>query len=315
MNYKEKRKLILEMREEKEELDMQSAISMFIKSRKLKNLTENTTASYTQTLNKFTAFLEENEIIKVNKVIVEDVQEFIQTRIEEGNSAPTVNKYIRNLRAFFSFLWSSGYLIENPMEAIDKLVEEKRILRTLSREQVLALLDVPDRATPVGYRNYVFMLLILDTGLRLEEALSFNIDDIHWKEQVVQVFGKGRKERLVPFSATLAVHLREYLELRGETDTSIFFVTIDGLPLKRRTVQEEISDYGQLAKIKRVRVSCHSLRFTFARNYIINGGDIVSLMSILGHKSLHMAQLYSEMFQADISKQHNRFSPVHSFFN
>ncbi|KAA8756540.1 tyrosine-type recombinase/integrase [Paenibacillus sp. UASWS1643] len=315
MDYKEKRKSIIEMRESKEELNMQSAISMFLSSRKLKNLTENTVASYSQSLNKLSTFLANNEIIKVNEIIVEDIQEFIQTRKEKGNSAPTLNKYIRNLRAFFNFLRSSGYLLENPMEPIDKLVEEKRILRTLSREQITLLLDVPDRATPAGYRNYVFILLILDTGLRIEEALTFNVEDVYWKEQVIQVFGKGRKERLVPFSATLAVHLREYLELRGETDTSVFFVNIDGLPLKRRTVQEEISDYGQLAKIKGVRVSCHSLRYTFARNYILNGGDIVSLMKILGHKSLHMAQLYSEMFQGDVSKQHSKFSPVSSLFN
>ncbi|WP_053061614.1 tyrosine-type recombinase/integrase [Paenibacillus sp. VT-400] len=315
MDYKEKRKLILEMRHTKDELDMKSAINMFLNSRKLKNLTENTISSYSQSLEKLSVFLEVNEIIKVNKIIVEDVQEFIQTRMELGNSAPTVNKYIRNLRAFFNYLSSSGYLIENPMEPIDKMVEEKRVLRTLNREQVTKLLDVPDRATPAGFRNYVFILLILDTGLRIEEAMSFRVEDVHWKEQVIQVFGKGRKERLVPFSATLAVHLREYLELRGETDTSVFFVNIDGLPLKRRTVQEEISDYGQLAKIKGVRVSCHSLRYTFARNYILNGGDIVSLMKILGHKSLHMAQLYSEMFQVDISKQHGKFSPVNSIFN
>lgn len=315
MDYKEKRKMILEMRQSKEELDTRTAINMFINSRKLKNLTSNTTASYLQSLNKFNSFLEDNDIIKVNKVIVEDIQEFIQTRLDEGSSAPTVNKYIRNLRAFFNYLLSSGYLFENPMEPIDKLVEEKRIIRTLSRDQVSKLLEAPNRATPAGFRNYVFMLLILDTGLRLEEALSFTLDDVHWEEQVIKVFGKGRTERLVPFSDALSIYLRQYLELRGETHTNVFFVNIDGEPLKRRTVQEEISDYGKLAKIKEVRVSCHSLRYTFARNYVMNGGDIVSLMKIMGHKSLIMAQLYTEMFQVDVSKQHGKFSPVNSNFN
>ncbi|WP_342438132.1 tyrosine-type recombinase/integrase [Paenibacillus sp. FSL L8-0436] len=315
MEYKEKRKLILEVRQEKEKLDMHSAIGLFIKSRKLKNLTGNTTASYTQSLGKFYSFIEENDIGKINEIIVEDIQEFVQTRMDEGNSAPTVNKYIRSLRAFFNYLCSAGYLTENPMEPIDNLAEEKRILRTLSHEQVSVLLDVPNNSTPAGYRNYVFMLLILDTGLRLEEAITFGTEDVHWTERVIKVYGKGRKERLVPFSDVLAVHMREYLELRGETDHSVFFVNVDSQPLKRRTIQEEISDYGKLAGIKGVRVSCHTLRYTFARNYVLNGGDVVSLMRIMGHKSLHMAQLYTEMFQADISKQHGKYSPVSSMFN
>ncbi|AHV99012.1 tyrosine recombinase XerD [Paenibacillus sabinae T27] len=307
--------MILETRGAKEKLDMQSATNMFIRSRKLKNLTGNTVASYEQALAKFNAFMDENDIGKVNDVILEDIQEFIQTRHDEGNSAPTINKYIRSLRAFFNFLLSSGYLSENPMEAIDKLVEEKRILRTLSREQVMALLEAPNRSTPAGYRNYVFILLLLDTGMRLEEALTFRVNDVFWQERVIQVFGKWRRERLIPFSDVLSVHLREYLELRGDSENDVFFLNVDGQPLKRRTVQEEISDYGKLAGIKGVRVSCHTLRYTFARNYVLNSGDVVSLMRIMGHKSLHMAQLYTEMFQTDISKQHDKFSPVSSIFN
>ncbi|MGE7614892.1 tyrosine-type recombinase/integrase [Paenibacillus sp. NPDC101420] len=117
--------------------------------------------------------------------------------MDDGNSAPTINKYIRSLRAFFNFLCSNGYLTENPIESVDKLAEEKRVLRTLSRDQVTALLDEPNRSTPAGYRNYVFLLLILNTGIRLEEALSFGVEDIYWQERVIKVFGKGSKERYI----------------------------------------------------------------------------------------------------------------------
>lgn len=89
------------MREEKEELKMQVAINMFIKSRKLKNLSSSTAAFYSQTLTKFSDFLEDNEVFKPTDVILEDVQEFIQIRMDKGNSTPTINKYIRSLRAFF----------------------------------------------------------------------------------------------------------------------------------------------------------------------------------------------------------------------
>ncbi|WP_025676497.1 tyrosine-type recombinase/integrase [Paenibacillus polymyxa] len=315
MDYKEKRKKIIEQKRNKELLEMDEAITGFLQSRKLKNLTENTHDFYFQTLSKFKEFLAENDVSRPIDVITEDVYEFIQRRLDIGNKASTVNKYIRGLRAFFNHLHSSGYLNENPMEPIDKLVEEKRINRTLSREQVVALLDAPDRGTIAGFRAYVFLLVLLDTGIRLEEALTFRVHDVYWQEQVIQIYGKGRTERVVPFSETLALRLREYQEMRGEQEHDIFFVNAEGQPLRRRYVQEQISDYGKLANIKGVRVSCHSLRYTFARNYLMNGGDIVSLMSIMGHKTLEMVKLYAEMYQPDISVQHTKYSPVNSILN
>ncbi|MFM9327972.1 tyrosine-type recombinase/integrase [Paenibacillus mesotrionivorans] len=315
MDYKEKRKLLLEMKEAKAELKFPEAINLFIKSRKMKNLTESTVSSYHQVLTGFARFLESIEVSTLKAVIVEDVQEFIQSRLDEGNSAPTINKYIRSIRAFFNYLHSVGYITENPMEFIDNMVEEKRMPRTLNHEQVTALLNVPDRGSPIGYRNYVFLLLLLDTGIRLDEALSIRNHDIFWKERTIKVFGKSRIERTVPFGDFFNTHLIQYAELRPESDSTIFFLNIEGKPLKRRTIQEEITEYGAQAKIKGVRVSCHTLRYTFARNYVINGADTVSFMKIMGHKSLHMAQLYAEMFQADIKKQHSKFSPVNSILS
>jgi len=315
MDYKEKRKRIMAMKGEMQDIEMQEAISQFLKSRKLKNLTDNTTKFYLQTLNKFADFMEQNEIAKPRDVIMEDVQEFIQQRAGKGISAPTINKYIRSMRAFFRHMRNSGFINDDPMEFIDNQVEEKRVIRTLSREQTQALFNTPNRATPAGFRNFVFMLTLLDTGMRLEEAITFYITDIYWKERVIKVYGKGRKERFVPFSDTLAPYLMQYSELRGETEHLTFFVNVDGQPLKRRTIQEEISNYGKAANIKGVRVSCHSLRYTFARNYLLLGGDVMTLMNIMGHKSLTMVQLYAEMFQTDINRQHGKFSPVSSILN
>lgn len=312
MDYKDKRKLLLEMKEAKAELDFPAAINLFIKSRKMKNLTEGTVSSYLQVLTGFTNFLESIEVSTPKAVIVEDVQEFIQSRLDEGNSAPTINKYIRSIRAFFNYLHSVDYIMNNPMEFVEKMVEEKRIPRTLSHEHVTALLNAPDRGSPIGYRNYVFMLLVLDTGIRLDEALNLHIHDIYWEEQTMKVFGKNRKERIVPFGDFVYLHLIQYVEMRPVSDSSVFFLNIEGKPLKRRTIQEEITEYGAQANIQGVRVSCHTLRYTFARNYALNGGCVVSLMRIMGHRSLHMAKLYTEMFQADIKQQHSKYSPVNS---
>src|SRR5690606_7652904 len=103
----------------------------------------------------------------------------------------------------------------DPMESIEKLRDEKKIIKTMSDDQIRKLLDVCGKETFVGYRNFVFILMLLDTGLRLDEALNINLSNIYWDERMIKVFGKSSKERYVPFGTALMELLHEYLRMRG----------------------------------------------------------------------------------------------------
>lgn len=91
--------------------------------------------------------------------------------------------YIRNLRAYFKHMHSCGYITENPMETVENLLEDEKILRTLSGEQVRKLIGTINKGTPAGFRNYVYVVLLLDTGMRLEESLNFRMQDVFWDER------------------------------------------------------------------------------------------------------------------------------------
>lgn len=312
MTYEKRRQHLLDIKERREKLLMPDAIALFMRSRKLKNARESTIYSYRLHLNKFSTFLEDVGVERLAEVITEDIQEFIDDRLNSGNKPVTVNKYIRELRAFFNFLHSMGYLEANPIESIDRLNEDKKISRTLNNDQIARLIAVPNINTYVGFRNYTFILLLLDTGLRLDEALNITLSDIDWKERLIKVLGKGGKERFVPLTESMIHLLREYIKRRNQYENESLFLNVDGFPLKRRTIQEAIRDYEVTAGIRGVRVSCHSMRHTFAKMYILNGGDVLTLQKILGHSTLETTRKYIEMFKPDISSQHDKFSPLNN---
>ncbi|RJE90705.1 recombinase XerD [Paenibacillus sp. 1011MAR3C5] len=224
----------------------------------------------------------------------------------------TIDKYLRGWRAFFNFMTAEGFILENPYDSVVKYKPEKRIIETFSKPQLKALFAAPDKSKFTGYRDYVLMMLLLDTGVRISEAEGIIIPNINWRERRIKVYGKGRKERYVPFQKTLEKHLKQYVEIRELLDHDFLFVNIDNTSMKVRTMQENIQDYGISAQINGVRVSPHTFRHTMAKMYVMNGGDPLSLQAILGHASLDMVRNYVNLFSNDISRKHERYSPLES---
>lgn len=180
-----------------------------------------------------------------------------------------------------------------------------------------ALLQQPDRTRFVGLRDYCFLLTLLDTGMRLSETLSLKVGDLDLEEMWVNVIGKGNKERRVAMSARLLVELKPYLRKReaavasvGVPDSPWLFPNDIGTRLCSKTMQKHLKTYGTKADIKRVRVSPHTFRHTFAVNFVRNGGDPFTLQKILGHSSLETTRRYCELAEEDVLRRHRELTPL-----
>lgn len=288
--------------------DMDAAIATFLRHCRVKNLTELTVEYYTDVLSILKRMLKKHEITQPIDITTDILNTIILEKRDEGVVDATINKYLRGWRAFFNYMYNEGYITTNPFASIGLIKSERRIIETFSKPQLEKLLAASNKKTFTGYRSYVLMLLLLETGVRISEAEGTLITNINWKERLIKVYGKGRKERYVPFQNTLDKHLREYIAIRGPLDHD--FLYIDNSPMKKRTMQEEIQRYGLEAGIKGVRCSAHTFRHTFAKMYIMAGGDIFSLQRILGHSSLDMVRVYVNLFGTDIAKQHAKYSPL-----
>jgi integrase/recombinase XerD len=244
---------------------------------------------------------------------------YLQTEVKtplhnEPLATASIQGYVRTLKAFFAWATREEIIQLNPMEKIPVPKSQVKVINTFSQEQIVKLSEAcHDGINPS--RDLAMLLLMLDCGLRVSELVSIDVEDANLAEGYVKISaGKGNKERLVPIGSLVQKMIWKYLNhSRPKPVTekiSRLFLSGDGLPLSRNGVQQMLRRWGRRAGISGVRCSPHTLRHTFAKNYLMNGGDIFSLQKILGHSSLASVRLYLNLFAIDLKTQHRRFSPV-----
>lgn len=292
-----------------------AARATFIRHCKLRNLSDTTITFYRDMFKLLEKLLAGQGVEKPRLVTHEHIHEAFLAKREEGVQDVTIDKYYRGWRAIFNFLATEGYIPENPFDNVVHMKSEQRIIEMFSKPQIKSLLNTQDESSFTGIRNRTMMLVLLETGVRVSELVAIQVSSIYWSDRRIKVYGKGRKERLVPYQSTLEAALSEYVKYRGVLDCDALFVNIDNSAIKVRTVQEIISDAGVAANIKGVRCSPHTWRHTFAKLYVMNGGDPLSLQIILGHTTLEMCKNYVRLFSNDVAIKHARHSPLENLYN
>jgi len=305
-------------------LDLQNLIQGFRLSCQTENKSPKTIEWYTTFILRFCQFLERNNLPRnVSRIGKNHIREFIKYLQTEARtphkseplSPATVQGYVRTLRVFFSWVVREEYLGTNPMLKIPTPRATIKIVNTFSNEQISTLCDLCYRSNGTGYRDLSIFLFLLDSGLRVSELIGLDLDDVDLAGGCVRVrHGKGDKERIVPIGSLVQKTLWKYVNYHRHKPLTgrvvRLFLSDYGLPLTKSGVQQMLRRYGKRAGITGVRCSPHTFRHTFAKNYLLNGGDIFSLQKILGHSSLASVRVYLNLFAADVKKQHQRFSPV-----
>jgi integrase/recombinase XerD len=187
---------------------------------------------------------------------------------------------------------------------IPRLTEEKKILATVVTSDVDRLLRWKPKSH-CGQRVHAFTCLLLDTGIRADEALSLRRGDVDLDNLLIKVKGKGRKDRVVPMSLELRRILFRWMT---KQTFDLVFPTRNGTKQTQRNALRDFKLMGKAVGITGVRFSFHTMRHTFAVNYIRNGGDVFRLQRILGHSSLEMTRRYVNLQTEDLSAVHEKLS-------
>lgn len=295
----------------------EEAINLFMKDCELRNLRPFTVQYY---LNEFKAFLSQLSqqgiditILKPYNVTEEHIKEnvILYMKNYKGNRVVSINTRLRALRSIFNFLSKHKHIPQNPMRNVKLLKDRKRVIPTFSIDQLNKLFRQPELTTFTGVRDYTIMLLMLETGIRVNELSGLSLSDIRWDDNMVCIRNaKSYRERLVPIQKEMKDQLRKYIAIRGYVESEALFVTVDGTRLTRRGIQQRIIKYGEMANIQGVRCSCHTFRHTFAKLSVQRGANIFELQAILGHSSMEIVKTYVNLFGSDVRESHKKFSPV-----
>jgi integrase/recombinase XerD len=265
--------------------------AQFVKERKyLKNVTEKTVYFYNQGWTSFSKLLP--EIITTDQISKQTLTEYVIRLKDSGVKAGTINAYCRALNAFFVWLQENEFITLKLR--IAKLPVEKKVLKTLPENDLRMILDFSPE-TFVEKRTHTLVLTILDTGMRIDEALSLCLRDVDFDNLIMKVYGKGRKERLIPFSFDLRKALVRYIRAAGvKQDRHHLFGTRDGQKVLYDNARR---DYTNMCKKAGARKICafHLLRSHFATNYLRKGGNPIYLKEVLGHSELSTTEIYVEV--------------------
>ena len=224
----------------------------------------------------------------------------------------TVNTAYRALRAFFNWAAQEGLIEKSPMGRISEPRVPESHPPTFTRKEIRALLEaaVIWGEKPFRVRKTLIVQLLFDTGIRLSQLAGLTLDDVILDEEVIRIRGKGARERLVPVGDVVSAGLLRYIHnVRPRVRSKALFISNKGVPLSGPPVYQVLKRLADAAGIKS-RVYPHKFRHTFAREYLLNGGNLEALRRILGHTSVEMTSKYLDLLVDDLSAFHRVASPM-----
>lgn len=278
----------------------------FIVSRKSKGLADKTLTSYQSQFQAVARHLDVS--IDIAALQKSDLDAMIVSMRDAGLSPNSINSYTRVLKSFFSWCNMEGHTTLN----IPLYKGEETIKETYTDAELAVLLKKPDvrKSTFAEYRNWVIINFLLNCGSRAATVRAIQIRDVDLEAGVVCYrHTKNRKTQVIPLCTPMIAILREYLRFRGGGDTDYLFCTETGTQLTENGLRQSIARYNERRGVQ--KTSLHLFRHTFARKYLIDcGGDAFTLQKLLGHSTLAMTKHYCNIFDADITKNYDNFSPL-----
>ncbi len=234
-------------------------------------------------------------------------------RKTQGCTSLTIAKDISALRAFGSYLVRKNIWQENEVLLLDRPKASRALPKVLSVEEIDRILDSIDVSTPTGIRDRALFELIYSCGLRISEVSGLLIGNVHMKEKLLLVRGKGDKERVVPFGNEahkwLSVYLKEARPvLVKQKIVPQIFVNYQGKPISRKGIWK---NFKQLRLSAGVDAKVHTLRHSFATHLLEGGADLRSVQELLGHSDLSTTQIYTHVNDCDLQAYHREFFPGH----
>jgi integrase/recombinase XerD len=279
-----------------------------------KNLAENTVASYRNDLSSFLNFLEEKNINDPSEIDSKSIIIFF-TKLENiGLTSSSAARYFSSIKGYLNFLLANNYIKSNPIEKVSPPKLSKSLPGVLSFAEIEKILELPNTKEILGLRDKTILEVFYACGLRISELLSLKLSDLFLDEEMIRVFGKGSKERIVPIGSSAINWLKEYLtkgrpllqkKMKSENH---LFLNNRGTKLTRMGVWKIVSKYIKESGIEK-EVHPHTFRHSFATHLIEGGADLRSVQEMLGHADISTTQIYTHIDREYIKQVHKQFHP------
>jgi integrase/recombinase XerD len=279
-----------------------------------KNLSDNTVASYTNDISSFLQFVESRKIDDPSIIKQKDISDFFKVLKELGLSSSSAARYYSSLKGFFKYLFLSRYITKNPIEKISSPKLAKNLPSVLSVQEVDLILSKPDIKDKLGLRDKSVLELLYACGTRVSELINIKIPDLFFNDDVIRVFGKGSKERIIPIGRSAIKWTNKYMKesrvllMKKTKSENYLFLNNRGTRLSRMGVWKIVDRYVKEAGIEK-EVHPHTFRHSFATHLLEGGADLRAVQEMLGHADISTTQIYTHIDRDYIKQVHKEFHP------
>lgn len=296
--------------EQNEKITFSKAFELFQNYNKSKNLAQGTISYYQSSHDSVIDFMGRD--FNLSDFSADTLDCYINYLRDRGNKDISINSRLRGLRTMFSFFNERGY---GKAINIKMLKACKPVKEVYTDAELRLLLVKPNMKTAEfdDYRNWVVINTILACGMRLSSLINIRVKDVNLDEdEIILRHTKNRIQQIIPIATPLKNILIEYLRYRKpKSDEDYLFCTWHGGQLTTDGLINAIRRYNLRHGVH--KTSIHLFRHTFAKMWILNGGDILRLQKILGHRTLDMVREYVELFGADLKRDYDKFNPLSNF--
>ncbi len=241
----------------------------------------------------------------------EDLLAYLVARSQAGLQRTTMARIVASLHSFYRFCLSEKLRPDDPSIQIRTPRQDRNLPDVLDPESIERVLETIDITTPNGLRDRALFELIYSCGLRISEAAGLTFQQLYLEEKLLRVFGKRRKERLVPFGEEALSWMMRYLtearpllEKHGKSD--FVFLNQEGRGISRKGIWKRFS---QIRAKSGVKAKVHTFRHSFATHLLAGGADLRTVQELLGHTDIATTQIYTHVDEASLGMYHREYFP------
>ena len=289
---------------------MHDLISEFLDSLKSeRNLSKNTIESYCSDLTQFCNFLADSDIDSVQDVSYDDIRKYCNS-IAHLTSA-TVQRKLSSLKQFYKFLVLENIIKSDPTKNILRPKSRRELPKIITVDNVKSLFDAIDALPDLeAYRTRLIFMLLYGCGLRVSELITLKPNFV--EGNFIRIYGKGSKERITPISPKIITCFLEYVSINKLKNTQWLFPSPNNPSkhISRQRVFQIIKKVAVDAGLQYDALSPHVLRHAFATHILTNGGDLLSVKNMLGHKSISTTEIYTHVTQSKLKEIVQKSHPL-----
>lgn len=280
-----------------------------------RGLADNTSSSYGTDLARFGEYLLSCDKASFAQATAADIRSFLSLLEKLGMAVSTRARYLYAIRGLYRYLHATNAVEANITDTIDLPKVRRTLPHTLSYAEVSSILEQPNTTTRDGLRNRALLETLYGCGLRVSELCGLRQRDILWDVEVLRVFGKGSKERIVPAGTAALTWIADYQRLarpllikKSSSSNDVLFLNRFGGPLSRMSVWNIVQQTAMAAGLA-AHVHPHMFRHSFATHLLEGGADLRAVQEMLGHADISTTQIYTHVDREYIREVHKTFHP------